>query len=49
MPAARPIARGSVACRSGRTPFFVVYRPTPERIEILRVFDGRSFEAGLED
>ena len=32
-----------------RTPFFVVYRPTPERIEILRVFDGRAFDAGLED
>lgn len=27
-----------------RTPFFVLYRPTAERIEILRVIDGRSVD-----
>ena len=27
-----------------RTPFFVLYRPTAERIEILRVIDGRSLD-----
>lgn len=27
-----------------RTPFFVLYRPTATRIEILRVIDGRSVD-----
>ncbi len=31
-----------------RTPFFILYRPTPERIEILRVIDGRSFDGMVE-
>ncbi|WP_299822891.1 type II toxin-antitoxin system RelE/ParE family toxin [uncultured Jannaschia sp.] len=31
-----------------RTPFFVLYRPTAERIEILRVIDGRSLD-GMGD
>jgi plasmid stabilization system protein ParE len=46
----RPTHRADVR-RLGvtRTPFFVLYRPTPERIEILRVIDGRSFDSMLED
>lgn len=32
-----------------RTPFFLIYRPTPARIEILRVMDGRAFDAMAED
>jgi plasmid stabilization system protein ParE len=32
-----------------RTPFFVLYRPTADRIEILRVIDGRSFDSLLGD
>ena len=48
--AGRPTHRAGVRrLPIARTPFFVVYRPTPERIEILRVFDGRAFDAGLED
>ncbi len=31
-----------------RTPFFVLYRPTAARIEILRVIDGRSVD-GMDD
>ena len=31
-----------------RTPFFVLYRPTAERIEILRVIDGRSSDGTLD-
>lgn len=32
-----------------RTPFFIVHRATDERIEILRVVDGRAFDSQLED
>jgi toxin ParE1/3/4 len=32
-----------------RTPFFVLYRTTAERIEILRVIDSRSFDSLLGD
>lgn len=35
--------------RIARTPFFVLYRPTPERIEILRVIDGRSLDSMVEE
>ena len=31
-----------------RTPFFLVYRLTAERLEILRVIDGRSFDSQLD-
>ncbi|MEM7645241.1 MAG: type II toxin-antitoxin system RelE/ParE family toxin [Pseudomonadota bacterium] len=46
----RPTHRADVRrLRVLRTPFFVLYRPTPERIEILRVIDGRSFDGMGED
>ena len=32
-----------------RTPFFVIYRPTAERIETLRVIDSRSFDGMVFD
>jgi plasmid stabilization system protein ParE len=32
-----------------RTPFLLVYRPTAERIEIMRVIDSRSYESMLLD
>ena len=35
--------------RIARTPFFVLYRPTPERIEILRVIDSRSLGSMIEE
>ena len=35
--------------RIARTPFFVLYRPTPERIEILRVIDARSLDSMVEE
>jgi toxin ParE1/3/4 len=31
-----------------RTPFFILYRVAAERIEILRIIDGRSFESMLD-
>jgi toxin ParE1/3/4 len=31
-----------------RTPFFIVYRVSADRIEILRVIDGRSFKSMLD-
>lgn len=31
------------------TPFSFVYRPTAERIEVLRVIDGRAFDALIDD
>jgi plasmid stabilization system protein ParE len=46
----RPTHRAGVRRLTvARTPFFFVYRATPERIEILRVIDGRSFDSLLED
>jgi plasmid stabilization system protein ParE len=45
-PTARPdIRRMTVA----RTPFFMLYRVAPARIEVLRVIDSRSFDALLGD
>ena len=35
--------------RIARTPFFVLYRPTSERIEILRVIDSRSLDSMIEE
>ena len=35
--------------RIARTPFFVLYRPTPERIEVLRVIDSRSLDSMIEE
>jgi plasmid stabilization system protein ParE len=35
--------------RIARTPFFVLYRSAPERIEILRVIDGRSLDSMVEE
>jgi plasmid stabilization system protein ParE len=35
--------------RIARTPFSMIYRPRPERIEILRVIDTRSFDGLIED
>ena len=32
-----------------RTPFFVFYRVAAERIEVLRVIDGRAFDGLAED
>jgi plasmid stabilization system protein ParE len=32
-----------------RTPFFLIYRVTPERIEIIRVIDSRSYDSMLLD
>ena len=32
-----------------RTPFILLYRVAPERIEVLRIVDGRSFDSMLED
>lgn len=31
-----------------RTPFLLLYRVTAERIEVLRVIDGRSFDSMLD-
>jgi hypothetical protein len=35
--------------RISSAPFFVLYRTTAERIEILRVIDSRCFDSLLED
>jgi plasmid stabilization system protein ParE len=35
--------------RIARTPFSMIYRPRPERIEILRVIDTRSLDGMTED
>ena len=32
-----------------RTPFFALYRPTPKRVELLRVIDGRSLDGMIEE
>jgi toxin ParE1/3/4 len=32
-----------------RTPFFLLYRVVADRIEVLRVIDGRSFDSLLGD
>ena len=46
----RPTHRPDVRrLRIMRTPFFVLYRPTPQRIEILRIIDGRSFDGMVEE
>ena len=46
----RPTHRPDVRrLRITRTPFSFVYRPTAARIEVLRVIDGRAFDALLGD
>lgn len=46
----RPTHRPDVRrLRIPRTPFSFVYRPTAERIEVLRVIDGRAFDALIDD
>ena len=35
--------------RIAHTPFFVLYRPTPERVEVLRVIDSRSLDSMIEE
>ena len=46
----RPTHRAGVRrLQITRTPFFLLYRTTADRIEILRVIDGRSFDSLLGD
>jgi toxin ParE1/3/4 len=48
--AGRPAHRAGVRrLPIARTPFFLLYRVTPERIEVLRVIDGRAFDGLAED
>ena len=48
--AGRPTPRPEVRrVTVARTPFFLLYRLREDRIEILRVIDGRSFDSLLGD
>jgi plasmid stabilization system protein ParE len=46
----RPLHRPGIRRLTlARTPFFLVYRISPHRIEVLRLIDGRAFDVLLDD